>query len=84
MAEERTNGLHEIHGLSSLHRTVREGSDVSQEVLIRDRNGFVHIELQQISFGAALTPAAARYLAQQLIDAADRMEGFIKPTVEDV
>ena len=82
MARERTDSLHEIHGLSSLSRSSREGSDVSQEVLIRDRQGLVHIELQQTTYGAALTPAAARYLAQQLMDAADRVEGSAKAAGE--
>jgi hypothetical protein len=69
--------LHEIHGLSSLDRSGRKGLDVSQEVIIRDRHGLVHIELQETSYGAALTPAAARYVARQLIEAADRVERAI-------
>lgn len=66
--------LHQIHGLSSLDRSGREGLDASQEVIIRDRKGLVHIELSNPGYGAALSPVAARYLAHTLLDAADRVE----------
>jgi hypothetical protein len=75
--------LHEIHGLSSLDRSGREGIDVSQEVLIRDRKGLIHIELGNLGYGAGLTPAAARYLARMLDEAANRIEFASKADGKD-
>lgn len=61
-----------ITGLTAIGRAVRNGYDVSQEVVIRDRDGAVFIELSETSYGARLTPEQARALVVLLSEAADR------------
>lgn len=75
--------LREIHGLSNLPRAAREGADVNQEVLIRDRNGCVHLELSVPGYGASLTPDAARYLVNELLAAVERIERGAMTAAQD-
>lgn len=72
--------MQEIHGLSGLSQTVKDGADSAQEVVVRDRDGKVTIEIHHPhSYGARLSPEETEYLATILWSAAKRAKG--EPTI---
>jgi hypothetical protein len=65
--------IKKIVGLGMLNRARRERIDAPQEVVIRERDGCVHLDLAETIDGASLTPGQARELAAMLLAAADRV-----------
>lgn len=64
-----------ISGLTCLTRADKDGTDASQEVILRERSGSVHLSLLHGHYGVRLSPAEARRLAKLLTHAADRISG---------
>lgn len=67
--------MRRIEGLTCLESSTRAGRDCQQEVLIRDREGAVYLEMGNTTYGAKLTPDQARFLSMLLEQAANRVDG---------
>lgn len=78
--------MKECHGVQDARKLETTLGHV-QRVLVRDGDGEVELSLSTSNYPAGLTPEAARFLAVQLVNAANRVErlngAFMIPATEE-
>lgn len=64
----------EIHGINDAAKVAMMGNVDIQGVTVSDEDGQVVLRLSMCSYPAGLTSSQARFIANQLIDAAKRVD----------